>query len=139
MLAAPEKNVEQDPGDLRPVGRARHRHRPRWSRSSRVKLIYEGVEVFDLDLEFLTKGPEYCRPTATSNGVREEHRVKAPQLPEGLNSVVLSTLADPNIACKDWIITQYDHEVRASTVIKPLQGKPGLRGPADATVLKPLA
>jgi phosphoribosylformylglycinamidine synthase len=28
--------------------------------------------------------------------------------------------------------------VRGSTVIKPLQGKPGLRGPADATVLKPL-
>lgn len=135
MLAAPEANVPKilevfDLWDVPAtvIGRV--------AAEKRVKLIYEGEQVFDLDLEFLTRGPEYCRPTATSSGPKEDHR--APQLPDGWNSVVLSTLADPNIACKDWMISQYDHEVRASTVIKPLQGKPGHRGPADATVLKPL-
>jgi phosphoribosylformylglycinamidine synthase len=136
MLAAPEKNVQKileifDLWDVPATVVAKV------VKEQRVKLVYEGMEVFNLDLDFLTKGPEYCRPTATSNGM-EKVAFKAPQLPDGLNSVVLSTLADPNIACKDWMITQYDHEVRASTVIKPLQGKPGLRGPADATVLKPL-
>jgi phosphoribosylformylglycinamidine synthase len=135
MLAAPEANVPKilETFDLWDVpatviGKV--------VREKRVKLMFQGVQVFDLDLEFLTRGPEYCRPIAASSGPREEHR--APQLPDGLNSVVLSTLADPNIACKDWVISQYDHEVRASTIIKPLQGKPGYRGPADATVLKPL-
>ena len=136
MLAAPEKNVSQilevfDLWDVPATVVARV------VKEQRVKLMYDGVEVFDLDLDFLTKGPEYCRPTAASNGGKVPF--KSPQLPDGLNSVVLSTLADPNIACKDWMITQYDHEVRGGTVIKPLQGKPGLRGPADATVLKPLS
>jgi phosphoribosylformylglycinamidine synthase II len=135
MLAAPEANIDRileifDLWDVPAtvIGRV--------VEEKRVKLIYDGVEVYDLDLEFLTKGPEYCRPTATSGPGEVEHR--PPQLPEGWNSVILSTLADPNIACKDWIISQYDHEVRASTVIKPLQGRPGFHGPADATVLKPL-
>lgn len=135
MLAAPQANVDAilevfDLWDVPATVIARV------VKEKRVKLIYEGFPVYDLDLEFLTKGPEYCRPTATSLPEAGEHR--RPQLPEGWNSVVLSTLADPNIACKDWIVSQYDHEVRASTVIKPLQGRPGFHGPADATVLKPL-
>lgn len=102
-----------------------------------VRLLYQGEEVFDLELDFLTKGPEYCRPTVAAKGGGDLPPTP-PKLPEGWNSVILSTLADPNIACKDWAIMQYDHEVRGSTVIKPLQGKAGLHGPADATVLKPL-
>ena len=136
MLASPRENVESilEAFDLWDVpatviGEV--------VKEQKVKLIFQGEEVFDLDLDFLTKGPEYCRPTAASNGIGEVS-VKEPQLPESWNSVILSTLADPNIACKDWAIMQYDHEVRGSTVIKPLQGKPGLHGPADATVLKPL-
>ncbi len=136
MLASPRENVESilevfDLWDVPAtvIGEV--------VKEQKVKLIFQGEEVFDLDLDFLTKGPEYCRPTVASNGIGEVS-VKEPQLPESWNSVILSTLADPNIACKDWAIMQYDHEVRGSTVIKPLQGKPGLHGPADATVLKPL-
>lgn len=135
MLASPKENVESilevfDLWDVPAtvIGEV--------VKEQKVRLIFQGEEVFDLDLDFLTKGPEYCRPTASSNG-SALRPFKEPQLPESWNSVILSTLADPNIACKDWAIMQYDHEVRASTVIKPLQGKPGLHGPADATVLKP--
>ncbi|MBM4237090.1 MAG: phosphoribosylformylglycinamidine synthase II, partial [Euryarchaeota archaeon] len=31
-----------------------------------VRLFFEGVKVFELDLDFLTKGPEYCRPTKSA-------------------------------------------------------------------------
>ena len=42
-----------------------------------------------------------------------------------------------NICSKEYIIRQYDHEVRGGSVIKPLVG--ALRdGPGDAAVLRPL-
>jgi len=101
-----------------------------------VTLNYQGEVVYNLDLDFLTKGPEYCRPWAPPKG-KEKTATVEPKLPS-LNEVVLALLSDPNIASKDWMIRQYDHEVRASTVIKPLQGKAGHQGPGDAVVLKPL-
>nr|MDQ2743594.1 AIR synthase-related protein [Chloroflexota bacterium] len=48
---------------------------------------------------------------------------------------LLRLLAHPNIACKREIIRQYDHEVGAGTVVRPLVGHDG---PADAAVLRPL-
>ncbi len=41
----------------------------------------------------------------------------------------------PNITSKESVIRTYDHEVKARTVLKPLQG---FSGPGDAAVLKPL-
>lgn len=106
-------------------------------KEQRVRITYHGEPIYELDLDFLTKGPEYCRPLAPPSSASKEV-FQAPNLPEDLNAVILSTLADPNIASKDWMIMQYDHEVRASTVVKPLQGKVGLRGPGDGVVIKPL-
>ena len=53
-----------------------------------------------------------------------------------LGALLLEVLADPNIASKEWVIRQYDHEVQAATAGKPLVG---VRedGPADAAVLAP--
>ena len=136
MLAVPESNVDAvfeifDLWDVPAtvIGRV--------IPQKKVKLRYEGVEIYDLDLDFLTTGPEYCRPCAASNGRAREELV-LPRLPEDLNAAIISTLADPNIASKEDIILQYDHEVRASTVIRPLQGKIWSRGPGDGVVIKPL-
>ena len=90
-----------------------------------------------MDLEFLTKGPEYCRPCLVRSPSSRRHEV-SPSLPSDLSNVLLRLLSDPNIASKEWVVRQYDHEVRGDTVIKPLSGKMNLRGPSDATVLKPL-
>jgi len=43
-------------------------------------------------------------------------------------------LALPDVASKEWIIRQYDHEVQGASVTKPLLG-PGA-GPADGTVIR---
>ncbi|MDH7509143.1 MAG: phosphoribosylformylglycinamidine synthase subunit PurL [Methanomassiliicoccales archaeon] len=102
-----------------------------------VRLFYNGTKVFELDLDFYAKGPEYCRPILEKR--REIQReTEYPPLPPDLNEVLLRVIADPNIASKEWIIRQYDHEVRSCTVIKPLQGKIGKRGAGDAAVIKPL-
>ena len=41
-----------------------------------------------------------------------------------------------NVASKEWIIRQYDHEVQGASVIKPLTGFTN-DGPCDAAVIKP--
>ncbi len=101
-----------------------------------VKLIWGDEVVYHMDLNFVTAGPEYCRPFVIREPTTVEC-VEFPQLP-ALDDVMLSLLREPNIASKEWAIRQYDHEVRASTVIKPLQGRMNRQGPGDASVMKPV-
>src|SRR5258705_172947 len=51
---------------------------------------------------------------------------------------LLALLASPDIASKEWIVRQYDHEVQGMAVQKALVGA-RLDAPGDAAVLKPLA
>jgi phosphoribosylformylglycinamidine synthase len=48
-----------------------------------------------------------------------------------------SILGSWNVASKEWVIRQYDHEVQGSCVVKPLVGLMN-DGPGDATVLRPV-
>jgi phosphoribosylformylglycinamidine synthase II len=102
-----------------------------------VRLFYQGEKVFDLELEFLTAGPEYCRPCniEKSKRIRPE---KAPKAKDRYDRDLLKLMGSPNICNRDWVIRQYDHEVRGNTVIKPLQGKLGHSSHGDAAVLKPI-
>jgi phosphoribosylformylglycinamidine synthase len=53
------------------------------------------------------------------------------------NNALLALLSSLNIASKEWIIRQYDHEVQGSSVIKPLVGATN-DGPGDAAVIRPV-
>ncbi|HUV61474.1 MAG TPA: phosphoribosylformylglycinamidine synthase subunit PurL [Thermoplasmata archaeon] len=106
-------------------------------REKSVRLFFRDVKVFDLELEFLTAGPEYCRPCAASPARRGGKEV-TPKARDKYDDVLLRLLSDYNICNRDWAIRQYDHEVRASTVLKPLQGKIGHWSHGDAAVLKPV-
>jgi phosphoribosylformylglycinamidine synthase len=57
-----------------------------------------------------------------------KHGFKQPGTPSNLTKVLLSLLSNPNVASKEWIYRQYDHEVGLRTVVKP--------GCADASVLR---
>lgn len=136
MLAAPKKNVKRileifDLWDVNAtvIGKV--------VPGNHVTLFYDGVQVLDMDLDFLTKGPEYCRPSTVRSPETKKHEV-FPKLPTAFDKILLKMLSDPNIASKEWVVKQYDHEVRGNTVIKPMSGKMNLRGPSDATVIKPL-
>jgi phosphoribosylformylglycinamidine synthase len=50
---------------------------------------------------------------------------------------LLAILASPNVASKEWIIRQYDHEVQGGSVVKPLVGVMN-DGPSDAAVIRPV-
>src|SRR4030042_852530 len=101
------------------------------------KLYFMGENVFDLELEFLTAGPMYCRPCSAEKSTKKRPE-RNPKVKERYDRDLLKLLASPNICNKDWVIRQYDHEVRGNTVIKPLQGKLGHSSHGAAAVLKPV-
>ena len=99
------------------------------------RVRYKGVTVLEMDLEFYTGGPEYCRPLQELPVPTKKADI--PPKPRNLNSIFRKLLASPNIASKEYVIRQYDHEVRASTVLKPMQGVIGKAAHGDAAVIKP--
>lgn len=104
-----------------------------------TRVFYRGVKILEMDMDFYTGGPVYdtCqRPyrIKSKTSVSADPVFKIPDL----NNILKKLLSSPNIASKEWVIRQYDHEVRGKTVIKPLQGKLGFESHGDATVLKPL-
>jgi phosphoribosylformylglycinamidine synthase len=103
--------------------------------SKKVELFYEGHQVCDLDLEFLYKGMPRFKKSAS--WIKPD--VKEPVLKDKDNytDVLHKLLSTYDIASKEWIIRQYDHEVQAQTVLKPLAGA-SKDTPNDAACIKPL-
>ncbi len=102
---------------------------------TRVK--YHGETVLDMDIEFYTGGPEYRRPYAPPADLPAQD-AGLPAEPRDYAATILKLLGSPNIASKEYVIRQYDHEVRASTVLKPMQGVVGKASHGDAAVIRPL-
>jgi phosphoribosylformylglycinamidine synthase len=101
------------------------------------RVRYRRSVVLEMDLEFYTQGPEYTRETrAPPPDSRTELRL--PPEPRDYRTTILRLLAAPNIASKEYVIRQYDHEVRASTVLKPMQGVIGKAAHGDASIIRPL-
>ena len=101
------------------------------------RVRYRGHVVLDMDLTFYTGGPEYRRPYAPPAD-RPFQSAGLPAEPRDYRRAILKLLASPNIASKEYVIRQYDHVVRASTVLPPLQGVVGKASHGDAAVLRPL-
>ena len=57
--------------------------------------------------------------------------------PGDFNRLLLDLLSRPNIASKEWITRQYDHEVQGTSVIKPLVGAERDMV-SDASVIRPV-
>lgn len=102
-----------------------------------ARVFFRGVKVLEMDLKFLTGGPEYCRPRKSVLPEQRAAERPLPPMPDR-GKALLDLLASQNICSRDWVIHQYDHEVRGCTVLKPLQGKLGHACHGDASVLKPV-
>jgi phosphoribosylformylglycinamidine synthase len=97
-------------------------------------LRYDGQQVAEMDMDFLHDGvPKYSRKAVWKTPVLSE-----PSLPEkdNYNDELLQILSSYNVASKEWVIRQYDHEVQGGSVVKPLVGVDN-DGPGDAAVIKP--
>lgn len=102
-----------------------------------VRAYYDNELILNLDLEFQTGGPSYCRPVEFDVKAEGSEEV-VPDVPDDLDATLLEMLGRQNITSKEWVIRQYDHEVRGNTALKPMQGVIGKEGPGDAAVIKPL-
>jgi phosphoribosylformylglycinamidine synthase len=105
--------------------------------SGRLHITYQGKTCAYVDLALLESGfPQW---EFEAEWVEPEYRgLKEPVLgpPEGHRRILLTMLSRPNIASKEWIVRQYDHEVQGTSVVKHLVGAE-LDVPNDAVVLRP--
>ena len=104
----------------------------------KLKLRYKEILVGELDMEFLHDGvPKYSRKAVwASRGQKTEDRGQGTEEKASYNEELLAILGSYNVASKEWVIRQYDHEVQGASVIKPLTGVTN-DGPGDAAVIRP--
>ena len=79
---------------------------------------FNGDVVVDLPITFLSGGaPAFeSEPEKQEKGAVE---VKRPGIADDPKTRVMKLLASPNIASKEWVYRQYDHEVQIRTTLKP--------------------
>ena len=111
----------------------------RFTDSGRLLLRYQGEVVADLAMQFLHRG----RPKITREAVWQpatphlEPAAFAKDSGMTCQEGLFAILSSLSVCSKEWIIRQYDHEVQAGSVIKPLVGIDE-DGPSDAAVLMPV-
>ena len=103
----------------------------------RLRVFYRGEVVGDLDMDFLHNGlPRHTKKAVWDPPQHPEptlEQIDSTQLTEDLCRI----LASPNVASKEWVIRQYDHEVQGGLVLKPLVGREN-DGPGDACITTPV-
>jgi len=100
----------------------------------KLTLRYEGTQVGQLEMEFLHEG--ICK--YDRKAVWETKKLSEPVLEakDTYNDDLQKILGSYNVASKEWVIRQYDHEVQGGSVVKPLMGAEN-DGPMDAAVIRP--
>jgi phosphoribosylformylglycinamidine synthase len=102
--------------------------------SGKAHVTWHGETIMDLDMEFLHDGlPETPLKTTFTPGGTPEPKIKEPKDQAAMLATMLGRL---NICSKEFIAVQYDHEVQAGSILKPLQGPGRVYG--DATITKPV-
>jgi phosphoribosylformylglycinamidine synthase len=102
--------------------------------TGRLVLRWHDHVAGELDCGFLHEGRPKQRLTARHVPRPAAPAAWQPPATAGLGPALEALLGLPDVASKEWIIRQYDHEVQGGSVLKPLLG-PGA-GPADGTVVR---
>ena len=130
--------------------------------SHKLRVFYDGEIAADMDMDFLHEGlprltkkavweppqhpePDFTNdlfPTSPPAPLLQGEGRKHPSAPyrrgvQNLTDDLCKILASPNVASKEWVIRQYDHEVQGGVVLKPLVGVEN-DGPGDACITTPV-
>ncbi|MBN2376229.1 MAG: phosphoribosylformylglycinamidine synthase subunit PurL [Sedimentisphaerales bacterium] len=100
----------------------------------KLVLRYQGQTVGELDMDFLHGGvPKYTRQARW-----QKLQLSEPEITEQADYTgdLKAILSSYNVASKEWVVRQYDHEVQGGSVVKPLVGLVN-DGPGDASVIRP--
>ena len=107
----------------------------RFTSNGEFHVKFGEITVASLPLEFLHDGVPQLR--LESEWKAPENETFHPPEDADYSEILLELLSRPNIASKETLVRQYDHEVIAQTVVKPFVGK-YCDGPGDAGVLAPI-
>ena len=98
--------------------------------SGRFHALYLDKTVAYLGMEFLHEGlPQLRLKASWKKLIHPEPQVGQIDLGQTLRRL----LSAPNITTKESVVRRYDHEVKGTSVIKPIMG-----GPSDAAVIRPV-
>jgi len=102
--------------------------------TGRCVVNYHKKTIMDIDMKFLHDGLP-VRPMKT---VPIKNIFKEPVITQqkNLNDILLKMMQRLNITSFEFISKQYDHEVQANSVIKPLQGKGKVNG--ETSIVRPI-
>ncbi|MDA8441217.1 MAG: AIR synthase related protein, partial [Peptococcaceae bacterium] len=87
-----------------------------------MRLKEDGVVVAEIPAKALTdNAPVYHNPDSEPEYYQRNKNIDLSQFELGCdgNQALLQLLASPNLASKEWVYRQYDHQVGANTVILP--------------------
>jgi len=105
-----------------------------FTESGKFHCVYGNEVVAYIDMDFLHNGlPEMKLKAKWERRILIEDVLA---LPSDYNTLLLDLLRRWNICSKEYVVRQYDHEVQAQTLIKPLVGKED-DGPSDASLIRP--
>jgi phosphoribosylformylglycinamidine synthase len=91
--------------------------------------IRRGNEIVaEAPAKFVAEAPLSPRTAKRPSYLDALAAVPEPALPEDLDQTLINLLSSPNVASKEWIYRQYDHEVGIRTIVKP--------GQADSALLR---
>ncbi|MGH1398369.1 MAG: phosphoribosylformylglycinamidine synthase subunit PurL [Alphaproteobacteria bacterium] len=105
-----------------------------YTNSGKAHITYNDETIMDMEMDFLHDGnPETPLKTTFTRGGEQE-----PDIAEDTErtNTLLAIMSRLNIASKEFISTQYDHNVQGTAVIGPLQGQG--RVYAETSITKPV-
>ena len=103
--------------------------------TGRLVLRWHDQVAGELECHFLHEGrPRQRLASSFTRAADPPVAWRAEAGPSVVADCLVTLLGLPDVASKEWIIRQYDHEVQGCSVVKPLLG-PGA-GPADGTVIR---
>ncbi|MDD5687212.1 MAG: phosphoribosylformylglycinamidine synthase subunit PurL [Elusimicrobia bacterium] len=134
VLAVPKKNLEKilkvfsdEDVEATVLGE--------FTNTNKLEVFYKDEMLCCLDMDFLHDGIPKMNKKAVWNHIPAA-AFNVPAKTKDSLDILKNLLSSLNVCSKEWVIRQYDHEVQAQTVIKPLVGVMS-DGPSDAAVIKP--
>lgn len=102
--------------------------------SGKCVVRHKGKVIMNMPMEFLHNG----LPMRDLKTEKTYKNIENPEFPKDKNktNALLTLLESGNIGSFKWISEQYDHEVQAGSVIKPISGRGQIN--TDAQVVRPL-
>ncbi len=120
LLIVDEKNIEQ----IKAIAQSHHLECEKVGKLTQdgyMRVYLGGDKVADLPINLIVEeAPVYIREKREPSyikQVRDLHQEALP--PVDIKSSIEKLLSSPNVCSKEWVYSQYDHQVGTNTVLKP--------------------